>query len=127
MARRVWAALAGGLLLGFILYMFVSMFAEAPSPLVFFGGWLILGLLVARSDKPWPNTWLAMAVACFLFPILAFLGAVNLSARDPIVQTSDAAAAGAAIGSMVVGSVAGFFGFFLGVVFALLAFFTRRG
>lgn len=120
MARRLWAALAGGLLLGIMVYTFVSIFTEALNPMVFFGSWAILGLLVARSHRPWSNTWLSMAVA-------SFLGAINLTARDLVVQTSDAAATGAAIGSILVGGVAGFFGFFLGIVFALLAFFTRRG
>ncbi len=40
---------------------------------------------------------------------------------------SDAAAAGAAIGSLIIGGVGAFFGFFLGIIFALLAYFTRKG
>jgi hypothetical protein len=126
MVGRLWAALAGGFLLGLTAYLLVSIFTETPQPMVFLVGWVAFGLLVARSQRPWSNTWATMAVASFLFPVLSFFATINLSARDPIVQTSDAAAAGAALGSIVVGGVAGFFGFFMGIAFALLAFFTRR-
>lgn len=91
------------------------------------GGWGVFGFLTARSANPWSNTWLFLAVASFALPLVTFAGSALHAARDPLVQTSDAAAAGAAIGSLLVGGVGAFFGFFMGIIFALLAYFTRRG
>ncbi len=127
MVRRSWAGVAGGFLLGFALYILVSIFTTTPEVSVFVIGWVVLGVLIARSSMPWPNTWLFLAIASFLLPVLWFVRLVTEGASDPMVQTSDAAAAGFVIGSIAVVGTLGFVGFFLGIVFALLAFFTRRG
>jgi hypothetical protein len=124
--RRVWNFIAGGFLMGFVFYMLGSMFAAEPQIWLLFAAWGVFGLLTARSAYPWSNTWVVMAVASFALPLVTFTGSAMLAAQDPVVQADGAAAAGAAIGSLVVGGVGAFFGFFLGIIFALLAYFTRR-
>jgi hypothetical protein len=124
--RRTWNFIAGGFLMGFVVYMTGSLFATEPQIWLLFVGWGILGFLTARSALPWSNTWVVMAVAAFALPLVTFAVGAMRTAQDPLVQTSDAAAAGAVIGSLVIGGVGAFFGFFMGIIFALLAYFTRR-
>jgi hypothetical protein len=123
---RVWNFVAGGLLMGFVLYMTISMFTLAPVVWVLPVGWVVLGLLTARSASPWSNTWLFLAIASFALPLVTFAFSALWASRDPLIQTDGAAAAGAAIGGLLVSGVGAFFGFFMGVIFALLAYFTRR-
>lgn len=126
MVRRIWAGLAGGFFLGFVVYMLSSMFTPEPQIGIFLGGWVVLGFLVARSGHPWSNTWLFLAVGSFLLPLAVFFGGINIAANEASIQSSDSAMAGAALGSLFAGGVAAFVGFFTGIVFAMLAFFTRR-
>lgn len=107
--------------------MSVSALTSEPQTWAFFGGWLVVGGLLTVSAKPWSNTWLFLAIASFAMPLLGFLAGASIAARDPMFHESDAAAAGAAIGSLIIGGVGAFFGFFLGIIFALLAYFTRKG
>lgn len=123
---RVWNFVAGGLLMGFVLYMTVAMFTPEPLVWVLLVGWVVLGLLTSRSASPWSNTWLVLAIASFALPIVTFTSSALRASQDPLVQTDGAAAAGAAIGSLLVSGVGAFFGFFMGIIFALLAYFTRR-
>ena len=124
--RKVWNFIAGGFLMGFVSYMIVSLLATEPQVWVLLVAWGIFGFLTARSEYPWSNTWVFMAVASFAMPLVTFAGSALHAAQDPLVRTSDAAAAGAAIGSLLVGGIGAFFGFFMGIIFAILAYFTRR-
>jgi len=123
---RAWNFIAGGLLMGFATYMTVSLFTAEPQIWVLLAAWGALGLLTARSASPWSTTWLYLAITSFALPLVTFTSSILRAAQDPIVQTSDAAAAGAAIGTLLIGGLGAFIGVFLGIIFAILAYFTRR-
>ncbi len=126
------AGIVGGFIAALVLYFEVSMVAKGPQVWVLPAGWALLGWWFVRSrPRPWSRLWLTLALMCFALP----LASIALSSRigaDLVAGTqNDAKAAGAVVGSFLAGTVvagiAGFVGFFLGIIFALLAYFTGRG
>lgn len=124
MGRRIWNFIAGGLLMGWAALMALGALTAGTLPGIWFlVAWVALGFLTARSGLPWPNTWAVLAVLTFILPVALFLG-FGVSGVD--AAQSDAEAVGAALGSLIGSGIVGIFSFFLGVVFALLAIFTRQ-
>ena len=116
---KIGAAIVGGFLAAFLasfVLSFVGVDAVGPTILI---GWVVFGLIFLRSG--WPTVWASLSVISFLWPISVFI----LGARSGD-YSSDAAAAGSAIGVAMTTGIAGMVGLFLGLMFAIIAFFTQR-
>jgi len=126
MSRRIWNFVAGGFLIGLVSYLAASLLTPEPQLWVMPVAWIGAGFLISRSTRPWSNTWVVMSIISFALPLITFAGSALFVSQDASIQSSDAAAAGAAIGTLLVGGIGGFFGFFFGIIFVILAAVTRR-
>lgn len=117
--RKFGAAILGGFLaalLASFLLAFVGVEALAPALLI---SWIVFAFIFLRAG--WPTVWASLSVMSFLWPITVFI--MGAGAGD---YSSDAAAAGSAIGVAMTTGIAGIVGLFLGIMFAVIAFFTQR-
>ncbi len=117
--RKIGAGLIGGLLAGFLGYFLISIMASEPQIWAFWLGWIVFGLIFIR--RGWPAVWSNLSIMSFLLPVSVFI----FGAATTTNYTDDAEQAGAALGTFFATGVAGFAGFFFGIMFALLAFFVR--
>ena len=128
---RWFPAIVGGFLSGLAIYFLVSMFAASPQVWALFLGWILVGYWAGTGkSRAWGRVWLVLCIACFALPIAAFAMGANTTA-DAINTSSDefeqaGAALGGAISTTILTGVAGFLGFFLGIIFAILAYFGLR-
>jgi hypothetical protein len=117
---RYGAGLIGGFLAGFVGYMLISMMAATPQMWALWIGWVVFGFIFLRSG--WPTVWFSLSVLSFLMPVAVLV----FGASTSVTYTSDAERAGAAVGTALATGTAGVVGFFFGIMFAIMAFFTRR-
>lgn len=128
---RWFPAILGGFLSGLAIYFLVSMFASSPQVWALFVGWIAVGYWAGTGkSRAWGRVWLVLCIACFALPIGAFALGASTTADAINASASEAEQAGAAIGGAIgttlLTGVAGIIGFFLGVIFAILAYFGLR-
>ena len=117
--RKFGAGLIGGLLAGFLGYFLISTMTSEPQMWAFWLGWVVFGLIFTR--RGWSAVWSNLSIMSFLLPVSVFI----FGAATTTNYTDDAEQAGAALGTFFATGIAGFAGFFFGIMFALLAFFTK--
>lgn len=131
MKNMRWApGIIGGLLAAIMLTILLALAFNAPAWILLVG-WVAFGYWFARSGPmAWPRTWLVLAIESFALPLATFIMSGRITAETMATTTTEAEQAGAALGSAVgttfATGAAGFLGFFLGIIFALLAYFTHR-
>jgi len=90
----------------------------------------VLALSAARGRYAWGRGFLLCGLLCFALPLasMAFSGIVG--AEKVSTASSDAARAGAALGTAMAGTamalVSGIVGFFLGLIFLVSSYFSLR-
>ena len=91
---------------------------------------LVLALTAARGRYAWGRGLLLSGLLCFALPLAAIVFTGIIGATEVPKAGSEVARAGAAIGTALGGGfitiVSGLFGFFLGIIFLVCAFFTLR-
>lgn len=128
---RWFPAILGGFLSGLAFYFVISMFAASPQVWALFVGWLLVGYWAGTGkSRAWGRVWLVLCILCFLLPIGAFTLGASTTADAINTSTNEAeqagAAIGGAIGTTILTGAASFIGFFLGIIFAILAYFGLR-
>lgn len=128
---RWFPAILGGFLSGLAFYFVVSMFAASPQVWALFVGWILFGYWAGTGkSRAWGRVWLVLCILCFLLPIGAFTLGASTTADAINTSTNEAeqagAAIGGAIGTTILTGAASFIGFFLGLIFAILAYFGLR-
>jgi len=128
---RWFPAIVGGFLCGLGIYFLVSMFATSPQVWALFVGWILIGYWAGTGkSRAWGRVWLVLCIACFALPIGAFALGTSTTADAINSSGSEAEQAGAAIGGAIgttlLTGAASFIGFFLGIIFAILAYFGLR-
>jgi hypothetical protein len=116
---KIGAAIVGGFLAAFLASFVLSFLGVEAVGTTILIGWVVFGLIFLRSG--WPTVWASLSIMSFLWPVAVFI--MGASAGD---YSSDAAAAGSAIGVAMTTGIAGTVGLFLGLMFAIIAFFTQR-
>lgn len=128
---RWFPALAGGFLAGFAIYMLISMLAGTPQSWAFFAGWILCGWWAGVGQRhAWGRIWLTLCIASFAMPVASLVLGAHATSSAVNSATSSAEQAGAiiggAIGTTTLAGFMAFIGFFLGIIFAILAYFGLR-
>ena len=126
---RWFPAVVGGLLCGFAIYFPISMLAGSPQLWVLPAGWGLVGWWAGKGrHHAWGRVWLVMALASFALPLSSLVFGAHITSEAVNTATGSAEQAGAVIGggmaTAVVSWFGAFVGFFLGIIFALLAYFN---
>lgn len=128
---RWFPAIVGGFLSGLGIYFLISAFAGSPQIWALFAGWILVGYWAGTGKKrAWGRVWLVLCIVSFALPIAALALGANATADAVNSSVTEAEQAGAviggAIGTTIMTGVAGVIGFFLGLIFAILAYFGLR-
>jgi hypothetical protein len=128
---RWFPAILGGFLSGLGIYFLVSFFASTPQVWALFVGWILVGYWAGiGQQRAWGRIWLVLCIISFAMPIAAFALGANITADAVNSSGSEAEQAGAviggAIGTTLLTGVVGVISFFLGIIFAILAYFKLR-
>jgi hypothetical protein len=119
-AKFPGAAIVCGFLAAFLGYLLVSMMAPEPQVWVLFVGWLVFGIIFYHNG--WSSAWLSMSNISFLLPVSVFIWGVG----QTIQEVDPAARAGAGMGTLLATGLTGVVAFFFGILFAIIALYTRR-
>lgn len=81
-----------------------------------------LALFAPTGGKAWRRVFIVCGLLCFALPLASLVsGGVSVANT-----TESAEAAGAVVGTGLVAGLSGFVGFFFGVIFIVLAYFTGK-
>jgi len=140
MFNKVLAGVLGGIIPAIIGMMVIGLPFAGDSESggsvgagAFFAIWIfaiILALISKTGGKAWRKVLLLSAILSFALPLASFLftGAEISNTIDSTTgqEFSGASVTGTAIGGGIVTAISGFLGFFLGIVFLVIALLTGR-
>ncbi len=129
---RWFPAIVGGFLAGLALYLLISLLLGSPQIWAQFVGWALVGWWAGKGQRhAWGRVWLVLALASFALPLVTLIVGARATAGVVGEASTSAEQAGAviggAIGTAMLAGFSAFVGFFLGIIFAILAYFGLRG
>jgi len=137
-------AIAGGFLASLILYFLISMLAGSPQVWSLPLGWALVGWWVGKGQRhAWGRVWLVLALESFALPLVSLIFGAHITSDAYSTVTAAAsskeldelnrqaiqggAVLGGAVSYAMLAGCSAFVGFFLGIIFAILAYFGHRG
>ena len=131
---RWFPAIIGGLLAGLWLSIVAGMLILSSGTPALLLGWVGLGFWFGRSGYySWPRVWIVLCLLSFSMPLASLVFSANIAGQTIAgssgqgLASQAGTAVGAAIGGTLVTGFMAFVGFFLGIIFAILAYVTHNG
>ncbi len=130
---KLLAGFFGGIVVYVVgIFFFTSLFlgvenagaATTTGAFIVTGIALLMAITAPTGGKAWRRVFVLSSLLAFAMPLASFLSSVIGLAADP--AQSGTATAGKVIGAGIVAAMTGFIGFFAGLIFALLAYFSGK-